>query len=372
MAGTMTFKTKEDFLKFMRLEKESDYGIKRITVDHVQQYIKIPLHCASVPEIPEAWRSDREFITEAVKINGDALAQASEELQRDKELYLLAVETCNRYGNLPPIPAAWKSDRKFISEALQKNGSVLEQASEELRSDREILMQVAAKNDGAYRDTKLSAELKADKEFLLKLLSLDGRFLLRIYEGKVMPDEVDMDLVRAAIAQNYSAVLVFSYQALHDRDFVKQLVNIHGRVLEYLAPQFRDDEELVYDAVVTYRAFEFASNRLKNDEAFLMKILDKNPSCIAYAPVKYREDRALMERLIDVHPYVYRYVKGDLQKDLPLALYALKKDINVYAFLRDSLKKNVQVKEVLREVAHDETRSAQDRDYAMRMLGLKK
>lgn len=368
----MNFKTKEEFLKFMRFEKENDYGVKRITVDHVQQYIKIPLHGASVPEIPEAWRSDREFITEAVKINGDALAQASEELQRDKDLYLLAVGTCNSYRALPPIPVEWKSDRKFISEALQKNGSVLEQASAELKSDREILMQVASKNDDTYRGAELSEELKADKEFLLKLLSVDGRFLFRIYEGKVMPDEVDMDLVRAAISQNYSVVSIFSYQALGDRDFVKQLVNIHGRVLEYVAPRFRDDEELVYDAVVTYRAFEYASNRLKNDEAFLMKILDKNPSCIAYAPVKYREDRALMKKLIDVHPYVYRYVKGDLQKDLPLALYALKKDVNVYAFLRDSFKKNVQVKEVLREVAHDETKNAQDRDYAMRMLGLKK
>ncbi len=358
MAGYMKFNTKEEFLKFMRFEKENDYGIERITVDHVQQYIKIPLHCASVPEIPDAWRGDREFITEAVKINGDVLAQASEELQRDRQLYLLAAETCNHYGNLPPIPAAWKSDREFVSAAPQKNDGVLKQA--------------AAQNDNVYEKTEPSDEGNADREFILKLLSVDGRFLYRIYGRCVSADAADMELVRAAISQNHSVATIFSYDALHNRDFVKQLVNIHGRVLEYVAPQFRDDEELVYDAVVTYRAFEFASNRLKNDEAFLMKILDKNPSCIVYAPVKYREDRALMERLIAVHPYVYRYVKGDLQTDLSLALYALKKDVGVYDFVRGALNNNARVKEILRETAYDETKGAQDRAYAMRMLGLKK
>lgn len=373
MAYHMDFKTKEEFLKFMRFEVEHDYGIERITVDGVQQYVKIPLHCASVPEIPEKWRGDRAFITEAVKINGDALGQASEELQRDRDLYLLAVETCNNYKELPPIPAEWGRDRAFVSEALKRDGRILRQASDEVKNDREILLQAAAKHDSfTYEEMTLNDEVRADKEFLLKLLSVNGLLLFRIYGRGLTPEQADMDLVRAALSQNYSVVSIFSYDALHNRDFVKQLVNIHGRVLEYLAPEFRDDEELVYDAVVSYRAFEFASNRLKNDEAFLMKILDKNPSCIAYAPVKYREDRELMTKLIDRHPYVYRYVKGALQKDLPLALYAVKKDVKTYAFLRDAFKKNVQVKEILQGVANDTTKSEEERDYAMRMLGLKK
>ena len=73
-----------------------------------------------------------------------------------------------------------------------------------------------------------------------------------------------------------------------------------------------------------------------------------------------------------MHPYVYRYVKGDLQTDLSLALYALKKDVGVYDFVRGALKNNARVKEILRETAYDETKGAQDRAYAMRMLGLKK
>ena len=72
-----------------------------------------------------------------MKQNGDALWHASEELKRDREV---------------------------VMEAVKQNGRALEDASKELKGDREVVME-AVKQGGHYALVWVSQELRQDHEF---------------------------------------------------------------------------------------------------------------------------------------------------------------------------------------------------------------
>jgi predicted RNA-binding protein (virulence factor B family) len=73
----------------------------------------------------------------AVKQNGDSLQYASEELKNDKEVVLEAVKQYGR--SLLYASEELKNDKEFVLEVVKQNGDSLEYASEELKNDKEVL-----------------------------------------------------------------------------------------------------------------------------------------------------------------------------------------------------------------------------------------
>lgn len=266
-----------------------------------------------VPDIPEKLRDDREFMLRAVKINGEALHDASERLKRDKELILLAAKDCEWF--MFDIPEEHLKDRKFV----------------------------------------------------LALLSENGMFLWTVKSKQKGP--LDGELIKTAVRQNFEAArfvkpLYFDEKnPMCDKKFVLELVKISGRTLQYAYEPFRDDEEVVLEAVTSYRAFEFASNRLKHNEDFLVRVLDKNPSCLAYAPARYREDKTLVAALMKKHPYVYRYAKEDIRLDFALAVEALSGDVRIYSYVPKKLRESKRFLDEIERLIEEGVFSDEDAKY---------
>ena len=112
----------------------------------------------------EELQGDREVVMEAVKQHGQALRHASEELKGDKEVVTEAVK--HHGWALRHAAEELKGDREVVMEAVKQNGIALQYASGELKGDREVVMEAVKKHSEALRHA--SEELKGDKQVVME------------------------------------------------------------------------------------------------------------------------------------------------------------------------------------------------------------
>ena len=112
----------------------------------------------------EIFKKDKEFILEAVKLNGRALEYADDSLKKDKKIVLEAVKE-NHY-------AIWEMDesldknKEIILMAVKDYSEHLECANDSLRKDKNFILQVVNINGYALR--YVGDKFKKDKEVVLK------------------------------------------------------------------------------------------------------------------------------------------------------------------------------------------------------------
>eukprot|EP00929_Paragymnodinium_shiwhaense_P110920 TRINITY_DN78240_c0_g1_i1.p1 TRINITY_DN78240_c0_g1~~TRINITY_DN78240_c0_g1_i1.p1 ORF type:complete len:279 (+),score=52.34 TRINITY_DN78240_c0_g1_i1:69-839(+) len=95
---------------------------------------------------PDDVKSDREVVMSAVhKSNGEAFQYASEELRSNPDVVMEVMKMnglCLQYAS-----EKLRGDREFVLKACAFNGYALKYASDELKDDREVVM-VAVRNTG--------------------------------------------------------------------------------------------------------------------------------------------------------------------------------------------------------------------------------
>lgn len=232
-------------------------------------------------------------------------------IERDAEFEYVSVD----------IPEKFLRDRQFVIEAVKLNGDVYRQLPDDIKTrDKEIILLAAQHYDSRWC-LEIDDGLYEDREFVLKLLSVNGECIFDVRKHI----EIDEEILLTAIGQYYGAAAFIPWEKRSDREYALKISKISGRTLSYFSEELRDDEEIVFNcASRSYRAFESASNRLKNDEEFVTKLLFVNPACLAYAARKFRCDRQLCEKLMEIHPYVYRYVAKELKGDIEFIVKAMR------------------------------------------------
>ena len=135
------------------------------TPDYVKEYHEIP-----------ALREDKEITLKVVKKIGTFLEYASERLKNDREVVMTAI-TSEAEGLISPweilngkallfASDELRSDREFMIEVLQKNPNALEYATDELKNDKEVVLK-AVKNNGVALEFA-SERLRDDKEIIIE------------------------------------------------------------------------------------------------------------------------------------------------------------------------------------------------------------
>ncbi|MGN0812256.1 MAG: DUF4116 domain-containing protein [Candidatus Coproplasma sp.] len=276
-------------------------------------------------------------------------------------------EICSKKSRARYSPSRFEnpellSDRDFMSEAVRINGNILEIAAEPLRYDKELLLAAASNSDWLQWGIELPEELLSDEAFMVRLLSVNGEFIRQVDFKDFAPfTEREKKLIAAAVSCDYRTCGYVKTRLRFElipenRGFAFELLAINGMTLLYMGKKLRDDEEIVLKAAEnTYRSFEFASYRLRNDADFVLRILEVNPSCLAYAPKSMREDRELVTRLMQKNAFVYRYALGEMKSDASLALQAVKAAPKLYDYLNVGMKcENVRFLEGIDEFVEDE------------------
>ncbi len=200
--------------------------------------------------LAENEKNDKKLVITAVDHNGYALQYASEQLRNDKDVVIAAVRN---YGNaLEYASEQLQNDKDLVITAVRTNGDALQYASEELQNDKDVAMAALINSTEAFE--YVSERLQSDKEFILHAI------------GQKDEDAVDDDL-DSYISDNIPEKLKA------DKDFVLQMVKVNGMVLGCVSDELKVDKEVVTLAVKNngkaYVHFEWEDETFYDKEIIL-------------------------------------------------------------------------------------------------------
>ncbi len=177
--------------------------------------------------------TDKEKMLDAVRKNGYALANASNDLKADTDVVLAAVNQNN--NSLIFACIELKNNPKFILHIAQKHGAcALKYASSALKNNKKFILQLV-KEYGSWVLQYLSPALQSDKEIFLAAVTQDGW------------------------------ALQFAIPALRaDKDIVLAAVKQEGLALEFVSEFLRADPKIVLTAATQkIAALQYAKGVLK-------------------------------------------------------------------------------------------------------------
>jgi CxxC motif-containing protein len=231
-------------------------------------------------------KADKEVVMAAVQENGRALQFVSDELKADKEVVMAAVK--NQVSALEFATDELKADKKWLIAAVKNDGGALGYASDELKADREMVM-VAVKNSG---DALYSAsdELSADKEMVMVAVKNYGGAL------EYASDELkaDKEVVMAAVQENGGALQFASDELKADKEVVMVAVKNDGYALKDASDELRADKEVVMVANPLWAALEYVSDELKADKEVVMAAVKIYGGALEYASDELKADKEVV------------------------------------------------------------------------------
>lgn len=159
---------------------------------------------------------DREFVLDAVAKYPDALAHASDDLKSDRAVVLAAVSRDGR---------AWEY---VVDNGEMRHDSVLKYASDDLKADRDIVL--AAVSAYGYALKYASDDLRADRCVVLAAVTNHGCALdFASYKLKT-----DREILLAAIPTNAHAFKEACLDIASEQDFVVDALNRNADVYHYI------------------------------------------------------------------------------------------------------------------------------------------
>lgn len=232
----------------------------------------VSINGADLEFLSVQYKKSKDIVLEAVKNYGRSLSHAHESLQSNKEIVLEAVRQ-NGYA-LGYADNSLKNDREVVLEAAKQNGHAIEGISNNLKEDREIALTAilsCAEGEEACLglDEYTDKKFKKDKDFMLKVVSVDGSSLACADDTL----RIDKDIVRAA-AKNNGFSFGYAHESLRsDRDFVLEIVKENGEALHFASSMLKKDKEIILAAISKHPHFlSYADEELQKDEDILRAI----------------------------------------------------------------------------------------------------
>ena len=204
--------------------------------------------------LAENEKNDKNLVITAVKHHGGSpLQYASEQLRNDKDVVIAAITAVDQYhSTFQYASEELQNDKDVVITAVSHNGDALQYASEELQNDKDVAMAALINSTGAFK--YVSERLRSDKEFILHAI------------GQKDVDAVDDDL-DSYISDNIPEKLKA------DKDFVLEMVKVNGMVLGCVADELKVDKEVVTLAVKNngkaYAHFEWEDETFYDKEIIL-------------------------------------------------------------------------------------------------------
>lgn len=248
------------------------------------------------------FKADRELVTLAVREKHSAFQYAAEELRGDRTIALIAVQGCGTM--LEHTSEAWREDREMVMAAVRNTGQALEFAAERFRDDRDLVLEAVLSHAGAFQYA--SERLRGDRD--LALTALRGRGDRHaVLQNASVELRSDREFVAKAVyasAGDFACWLsTFKYAAADlqaDRDFVLRMVGQDGKSLS-AALRYQNDRDIVMAAVRnTGRALMHASNALCNDPLIVLAAIRSSGGENVFQDIgkSLQTDRAFVLRVL--------------------------------------------------------------------------
>ena len=215
-------------------------------------------------------RDDKGFVLELVRGRSDSLLEhTSERLRDDQEIVLGAVR--NDAGSLKHASERLRDDRVIVLAAVGADAGSFKYVSDRLRDDKGIVLAAVGADAGSFK--YVSDRLRDDKVVVMKVVKTEGRMLE--YASAHLRD--DKEVVEAALGlctsrSCHCAWLHASERLRKDREFVMKVIHISGEMLPYMSPRLRVDRAFVMEALQTTDWRILMRRALLDDKKFMMEV----------------------------------------------------------------------------------------------------
>ena len=285
---------------------------------------------------PDSLRSDQRTVLKIVKNCPSAVVYASEELQNDRKFIKQAVNLNAEV--IKYVSERFRNDKGLALLAVRVDREVFSSLTEEMQSDADV---AEAWLGGKLYKLKNAPEIIRDnRAFAIKILPMGGG-LLEDFSERLRADK---DVVTAAVGSAWNALGYAAKELQADRDVVLAAVGHDGYALQFASDKLRDDKEILLTAIETYEGdvLEYASDRLKDDKETVLSAVRRCENSIGFASERLRHDKDVILAVLDAHPGQFENLPEDVQEDLDFILFGLESvvkhlpDPENYSFFEDS------------------------------------
>eukprot|EP01052_Picozoa_sp_SAG31_P028881 SAG31_NODE_2825_length_5038_cov_2.170277_8_plen_305_part_00 len=245
---------------------------------------------ASIPLVAGSLTSDHTFMLEAVKNDGNVLAQVSEALIGNRAKYRdLVLAACRQNGSAINHcrDAALCADDQIIATAANS-------AQQLQLYEKAVALAVIARSPS---DRSLLAvatsELQADREVVRAAVTADGNALEHAAEQL----KGDHEIVEIAVAQNPWSWQHACSNVRADKKIAMQAVRRCGSTLQLAARSLCDDDDVVIPAVQNEGvSLKFASERIQNAKHIVLNAVQADGRALQFGVQNMHEFGASTKR----------------------------------------------------------------------------
>ncbi|EFC41328.1 predicted protein [Naegleria gruberi] len=223
--------------------------------------------CAS-----QEFQQDENFLRELIDTNTDYLKHLIFATEHDKNS--AKAKKCREILSNDSLRRKMENDEKFILHYCAVDPELFRLISPKLLVDKKFLFNILEKIEKCpfALSTVLNhipEVMKSDFDIMLKAVKIDPISFMHASD-QLMHDQ---EFVLKCLGR-YSDLIfpMIPNEFLQDREFLMEMLEINGSLLEYAPSEFQDDEEMVLQALKSDGgSIDFVSTRLKNDRDFLLK-----------------------------------------------------------------------------------------------------
>jgi hypothetical protein len=191
-------------------------------------------------------------------------------------------------------------------------------------NDRDLCLQQVRKS--AINFKKIKGEFKDDKEFVMNVIPTNGFLLKHISDRLAQDHDITLEACKG-------------YEQAHS--------------LKYATDEMKDNDDTVYTICCECGdAFVHASNRLKNDKLFVLK-LTKTPrgSCgILHARKDMLKDKTIIEQILRINGNMLDYFSDEVKNDYYYVSLAINNDPRSLQYASERLRSD---KKLINTIFHE-------------------
>lgn len=163
---------------------------------------------------------------------------------------------------------------QFLEEDSDEILEIFKQAQEDIRSDREVVLQALAANMDCI--TFCSQDIQCDREIIMMALQHDGEHLSLIQNTDLAKDR---ELVYMACCSSSGSVRYADESLRNDKEFMLQILqSCNGYAYDYLGDELFNDMEIALAAVsVDGDSFRVFSEEIRNNREIFLKAIRTAP-----------------------------------------------------------------------------------------------
>jgi len=188
-------------------------------------------------------------------------------------------------------PIDW-TNKTQVLEQVNKEGTLLRKASKALQQDKDVIKVALLNNSGSFRkiDTDYKSVLVKDKPFFIDILKENGLLL------EYASDELrsDLDIVSIAITNNGLSIR-YADNFMNDPSIVFMAISQNGMALEFASEELQNNFFIVLNAVLQNGfAIQFSSDDLKENKEIVIAALKQDVRSKSWISHDIKQDPEIM------------------------------------------------------------------------------